>query len=218
MLEAGIIRPSRSPFSSHVLFVEKDGGWRFCVDYRKLNEATVVDKFPISVIEELLDELHGLAFYSKLDLRSGCHQISMRELDVHVANSDKIKMLVDWPMTKILKELQGFLGLTGYYKRFVQGYGDITTPLTKLLHEDFHMEWGSLTVFWKIETCHGDSVCLGSFWFLSFVYYQNKCIWHWFRGSTFKSRNRLHTLAIPCLQEHKLKLYEQELMVVVLFI
>jgi hypothetical protein len=81
--EAGYIRPSSSPSGAPVLFVQKkDGSQRMCVDYRSLNDVTVKNKYPLPRIEDLFDQMRGARVFSKIDLRSGYHQMRIRPSDI----------------------------------------------------------------------------------------------------------------------------------------
>jgi hypothetical protein len=83
MLSKGLICPSASPWGSPVLFVDKrDGTIRLCVDYRKLNEVTIKNKYPLPKIEDLFDQLNGAKVFSKIDLHTGYHQLKVRESDI----------------------------------------------------------------------------------------------------------------------------------------
>ncbi|WVZ10734.1 hypothetical protein V8G54_015264 [Vigna mungo] len=184
LLDKAMIQPSRSPFSSPVLLVrKKDGSWRCCIDYRALNAVTVRDRFPMPTIDELLDELSGATWFSKLDLRQGFHQTLMHPDDIakttfrthqghyeyrcllenkfylklskclfaqkqleylgHIISAagvqpdpSKIQAVLAWPPHSNVKTLRGFLGLTGFYRKFVKGYATIASPLTSLLRKD----------------------------------------------------------------------------------
>jgi hypothetical protein len=83
LLEKGFIRPSVSPWGAPILLVKKkDERSRLCVDYRKLNKATIKNRYPLSRIDDLMDQLKGASVFSKIDLKSGYHQIRVREEDI----------------------------------------------------------------------------------------------------------------------------------------
>ena len=82
LLEKGLVEPSCSPYGAPVLFVKKkDGSMRMCIDYRKLNSCTIKNSYPLPRIDDLLDQLHGANVFSSLDLRSGYHQVRIKEGD-----------------------------------------------------------------------------------------------------------------------------------------
>ncbi|KAL5547540.1 hypothetical protein UlMin_002771 [Ulmus minor] len=83
LLDKKFIRPSYSPWGAPVLFVKKkDGTLRMCIDYRELNKVTIKNKYSLPRIDDLFDQLQGAAIFSKIDLRSGYHQLKIRESDV----------------------------------------------------------------------------------------------------------------------------------------
>ena len=87
LLDKGFIRPSISPLGAPLLFIKKkDSSLRMCIDYRQLNKVTIKNKYPIPIIYDLFDQLQGAIHFSKIDIRSGYHQLRVR--DSHIAKLD----------------------------------------------------------------------------------------------------------------------------------
>ncbi|GJW31873.1 putative reverse transcriptase domain-containing protein [Tanacetum coccineum] len=149
--DKGFIRPSSSPWGAPVLFVKKkDGSFRMCIDYRELNKLTIKNRYPLPRIDDLFDQLQGSSVYSKIDLRSGYHQLRVREKDIpitafrtrygHYEFQVMPFGLTNAPATPT--EVRQFLGLAGYYRRFIEGFSLIVKPLTKLTQKNKTYEWG----------------------------------------------------------------------------
>ncbi|GJV37013.1 hypothetical protein Tco_1409490 [Tanacetum coccineum] len=130
--DKGFIRPSSSPWGAPVLFVKKkDGSFRMCIDYRELNKLTVKNRYPLPRINDLFDQLQGSSVYSKIDLSKGIH-----------VDPAKIEAIKDWTSPKSPTEIRQFLGLAGYYRRFIEGFSKIAKPMTKLTQKKVKFVWG----------------------------------------------------------------------------
>ncbi|GKB18554.1 putative reverse transcriptase domain-containing protein [Tanacetum coccineum] len=243
--EKGFIRPSHSPWGAPVLFVKKkDGALRMCIDYRELNKLTIKNRYPLPRIDDLFDQLLGACYFSKIDLRSGYHQLRVREEDIpktafrtryghfeftvmpfgltnapaifmdlmnrvckpyldkfvivfiddiliyskseeehelhlktildllkkeklyakflkcefwlkevqflgHVVNRDgihvdpsKVDSVKNWKTPESPTEIRSFLGLAGYYRRFIENFSKIAKPLTQLTQKNKAYVWG----------------------------------------------------------------------------
>ncbi|WVZ80833.1 hypothetical protein U9M48_028280 [Paspalum notatum var. saurae] len=244
LLGKGFIRPGSSPWAFPVLFVDKkDGTRRMCVDYRALNDVTIKNKYPLPRIDDLFDQLQGACVFSKIDLRSGYHQMKIRPSDIpktafitrfglyeytvmsfgltnapayfmnlmnkvfmeyldkfvvvfiddiliyskteeeheehlrlvlqklrehklyaklskcefwldqvpfleHIVSKggimvdpSKISSVMDWKVPEVVKEVRGFLGLAGYYRRFIESFSRIAKPMTSLLEKGVPFIW-----------------------------------------------------------------------------
>ncbi|GJZ59132.1 putative reverse transcriptase domain-containing protein [Tanacetum coccineum] len=163
--DKGFIRPSSSPWGAPILFVKKkDGSFRMCIDYRELNKLTVKNRYPLLSIDDLFDQLQGsvckpyldkfaivfiddILIYSKDEkeheehLKTILELLKKKKLGIHV-DPAKIKSIKDWASPKTPTEIRQFLGLVGYYRRFIEGFSKIAKPMTKLTQKGIKFDWG----------------------------------------------------------------------------
>ncbi|GKE43287.1 putative reverse transcriptase domain-containing protein [Tanacetum coccineum] len=155
--DKGFIRPNSSPWRAAVLFVKnKDGSFRMCIDYRKLNKLTVKNRNPLPRIDDLFDQLQGSSVYSKIDLRSGYHQLRfvkktfrrpLSKLVMVIMNSKNEKEHEEHLMKilKLLKKEELYaksLNVNFGFPRFIEGFLKIIKSMTKLTQKGVKFDWG----------------------------------------------------------------------------
>ncbi|GJS61153.1 putative reverse transcriptase domain-containing protein [Tanacetum coccineum] len=145
--DKGFIRPSSSPWGAPVLFVKKkDGSFRMCIDYQELNKLTNKQEHEehLKLILELLKKEELYAKFSKCEFWIPKVQFLGHVIDsegIHV-DPTKIESIKDWASPKSPTEIRQFLGLAGYYRRFIKGFSKIAKPMTKLTQKKVKFVWG----------------------------------------------------------------------------
>nr|GEX60006.1 reverse transcriptase domain-containing protein [Tanacetum cinerariifolium] len=168
--EKGFICPSSSTWGALMLFVKKkDRSFCMCIDYRELNKLTVKNQYPLPRIDDLFDQLQGSSVYLKIDLRSSYHQLRIREEDIPITAfqtryghfefqvmsfgltnmpavfmdlMNRVEAIRNWSTPTTPTKVRQFLGLAGYYRRFIEGFSLISKPLSKLTQKNKKYEWG----------------------------------------------------------------------------
>nr|GEX60644.1 retrotransposon protein, putative, Ty3-gypsy subclass [Tanacetum cinerariifolium] len=131
----GFIRPSSSPWGAPILFVKKkDGSFRMCIDYRELNKLTVKNRYPLPRFDDLFDQLQGSSVYSKIDLRSGYHQLRVREEDI---SKTAFKTRYGHYEFQVMS-----FGLTNAPAVFMDLMNWIAKSMTKLTQKKVKFDWG----------------------------------------------------------------------------
>nr|GEV95396.1 putative reverse transcriptase domain-containing protein [Tanacetum cinerariifolium] len=146
--EKGFIWPSYSPWGAHVLFVKKkDGALRMCIDYRELNKLTIKNHYPLPKIDDLFDQLHNSCCFSKIDLRSGYHQLRVQEEDIpkptfRTRYGHFEFTVMPLGLTNAPAIFMDLMNRVCYYKRFIENFSKIAKPLTLLTQKNKAYVWG----------------------------------------------------------------------------
>nr|GEY73313.1 transposon Ty3-G Gag-Pol polyprotein [Tanacetum cinerariifolium] len=192
--DKGFIRPSSSPWGAPVPFVKKkDGSFQMCIDFQESNKLTVKNRYPLPRIDDLFDQLQGSSVYSKIDLRSGYHQLRVREEDIPKKTTFRTR-------------------LAGYYRRFIEGFSKVARPMTKLTQRKVKFEWGdkqeAAFQLLKQKLCSALILALpkGSEDFIAYCDASNKGL-----GAVLMQREKVISYASRQLKIHEKKLHDSRL-------
>nr|GEZ07244.1 putative reverse transcriptase domain-containing protein [Tanacetum cinerariifolium] len=144
LADKGIIRPNSSPWGAPVLFVKKkDGSFRICIDYRELNKLTMKNRYLLPRIDDLFDQLQGPSVYSKIDLRSGYHQLRVRE-EAILKTAFRTRyghyeiQVMPFGLTNAPAVFMDLMNRV----RFIKGFSKIARSMTKLTQKKVKFDWG----------------------------------------------------------------------------